>query len=104
MVTSFDSDGNMLSCDKVGQGDVTSVGVSVRDIVQTVLKRSAACVIISHNHTSGNAIPSEADIEMTKSIKITLAQMGVKLLDHVIVVPNDCVSMLQSRQYKDIFI
>ena len=83
MVTSFDNDGYMISCDKIGEGDVSSVGVSVRDVVQVVLKRNAACVVISHNHTSGNALPSSADIEMTKALKITLQQMGVKLLDHV---------------------
>ena len=104
MVTSFNNEGYMIACDKIGEGDMSSVGVSVRDIVQVVLKRNAACVIISHNHTSGNAIPSKADVEVTKSIKITLQQMGVKLLDHIIVVPDDCVSMLQSREYKDIFI
>lgn len=104
MITSFDNDGNMIACDKIVEGSVSSVGVSVREVVKMVLKRNAACVIISHNHTSGNAIPSLADVEMTKSIKITLQQMGVKLLDHVIVVPNDCVSMYQSQKYRDIFI
>jgi DNA repair protein RadC len=104
MVTSFDNEGNMIACDNVASGDVSSVGVSVRDVVKTVLKRNAACVIISHNHTSGNALPSEADVEMTKSIKTTLQQMGVRLLDHIIVVDDDCVSMLQSRKYREIFI
>ena len=104
MVTSFDNDGNLIACDKVVEGDVSSVGVSVRDVVKIVLKRNAACVIISHNHISGNALPSDADIEMTKSIKMTLQQMGVKLLDHIIVVQDDCISMLQSRKYREIFI
>lgn len=104
MVTSFDNDGNLIACDKVVEGDVSSVGVSVRDVVKIVLKRNSACVIISHNHTSGNALPSEADVEMTKSIKTTLQQMGVRLLDHIIVVEDDCVSMLQSRKYREIFI
>lgn len=104
MVISFDNEGNMIACDKVVEGDVSSVGVSVRDVVKTVLKRNAACVIISHNHTSGNALPSDADVEMTKLLKLTLQQMGVKLLDHIIVVDDDCVSMLQSRKYKEIFI
>ncbi len=103
MVTSFDNDGYMISCDKLSEGDMSSVGVSIREIVQVVLKRNAACVVISHNHTSGNALPSDADIEMTKSLKITLQQMGVKLLDHIIVVTDDCVSMLQSRKFRDIF-
>lgn len=103
MVTCFNNDGYMISCDKIGEGDMSSVGVSIREIVQVVLKRNAACVVISHNHTSGNALPSEADVEMTKSIKVTLQQMGVKLLDHIIVVTDDCVSMAQSRKYKDIF-
>ena len=49
-------------------------------------------------------MPSMADIEMTKILKTTLNQMGVKLLDHVIVVTDDCVSLFQSKEYKDIFV
>lgn len=102
MVTSFDNEGQLIACDKVGEGDVSSVGVSIREVVQVVLKRNSACVVLSHNHTSGLALPSKADIEMTQSLKTTLQQMGVKLLDHIIVVDNDCVSMLQSRNYREV--
>jgi DNA repair protein RadC len=104
MVTSFDNEGCMIACDKVSKGDTSSVGVPIRDIIQIVLKRNTSFVIISHNHTSGNALPSMADIEMTKILKTTLNQMGVKLLDHVIVVTDDCVSLFQSKEYKDIFV
>ena len=102
-VISFNSEGDMLAFDKISEGNITSVGVPIRDLIQVLLKRGAASVIIAHNHLSGNALPSKADAEMTKSLKITLAQVGIKLLDHVIVSGDDAISMLQSENYKDIF-
>ncbi len=102
-IMSFGNNGNMLGFDKVGEGDVSSVGVSVREIVKTVLKRNAACVIIAHNHLESYAIPSKSDIELTKTLKDTLNQMGVNLIDHVIISNDGLVSMAQSKNYRSIF-
>ncbi len=103
-VMSFSSDGKLIACDKISEGDVTSVGVSIRTIVQVVLKRNAACVVLAHNHLSEDALPSDADVEMTKVLRTTLERMGVSLIDHVIVVTGDAISMIQTPKYRKIFL
>ncbi len=103
MILSLNNDGRLIACDKLGEGDMSSVGVSVRDVVKIVLKRNAACVVLSHNHIGGYAFPSKCDVEMTKLLKSTLAQMGIRLIDHIIVANDDAVSMLQTPKYREIF-
>jgi len=44
-----------------------------------------AAVILAHNHPSGIAEPSQADIAITKKLADALALIDVKVLDHLIV-------------------
>ena len=96
---------SMLSLNASGKvlGNVSEVTVSVRDIVEVVLKRRAVCVAIAHNHPGGVALPSEEDIKITELIDRTLKNINAKLLDHVIIAGDDYVSMAQSRCFDYIF-
>ena len=53
----------------------------------------ASSVVLAHNHTSGLALPSKADIETTILMKNALEPLGILLVDHIIVADNDFVSM-----------
>ncbi|MBR4099525.1 MAG: hypothetical protein IKK55_00860 [Clostridia bacterium] len=104
MVTTFRENGTMIACDVLKEGDMESVSLSIKAIVNCVLKHNAPTAIISHNHINNIAIPSQADIKMTQTLNFTLNQLGVRLLDHIIVAANDFVSLGQSREYKSLFI
>lgn len=103
-VTTFKLGGEMISCDILSKGDMTSVQLTVKAIVENVLKHKAPCVIISHNHVSRTAMPSRSDIELTVILRKTLSQLGVNLLDHIIIADSDFVSLAQSRDYASLFI
>lgn len=102
-ITTLNSKGAIIAFDILNYGDVTSVGVSTRSIIETVIKRKAVCVVMSHNHPNGNALPSEDDIAMTQRINTALKHINVKLIDHVIIADDDCVSLAQSQAYYQIF-
>lgn len=103
-VTAFKENGEIISCDILSKGDMTSVPIATKSLVQHVLKSKAPCVIISHNHTHGNAMPSRDDLELTMSLNNVLANIGVRLLDHIIIADNDFVSIAQSDNYKSALI
>ena len=67
-----------------------------REIFARALKYNAASVILAHNHPSGVAKPSEMDIAATGRIAECGKILGIKLLDHVIVGNEGCVSMKES--------
>ncbi|MBE6728064.1 MAG: hypothetical protein E7562_05395 [Ruminococcaceae bacterium] len=92
-----------LSFDYVASGDLTSVGVSTRKIIEYVLKTDATCVIMAHNHPGGIALPSPADEQITQVVSEALSHIGVHLLDHVVIADDDYVSMVLSHQYEHLF-
>ncbi|MBQ4061526.1 MAG: DNA repair protein RadC [Christensenellaceae bacterium] len=69
---------------QISKGDVTSVSVKTRMVVQTAINMSAQYVILAHNHPGGSPQPSMQDIEMTQSLNTLLAGVGVKVCDHII--------------------
>ena len=100
---SLNASGKVLGYDVLSSGNVSEVTVSVRDIVEVVLKRRAVCVAIAHNDPGGVALPSEEDIKITELIDRTLKNINAKLLDHVIIAGDDYVSMAKSRCFDYIF-
>lgn len=102
-ITCLDNGGKVLGFDFIGEGDIASVGVSIRKVIEIVLKRNAASIILSHNHPGGTALPSKEDIEATETLVKSLNELDVGVLDHIIIADNDYVSLRQSYQYGNMF-
>ena len=67
--------------------------ISVRKIVQTALNQNAASVVLAHNHPSGYALPSQEDLDTTRTLQTALQSVGIVLADHIIVADDDYVSL-----------
>ena len=102
-VTSFNSKGAVVGFDILAKGDCVTVNVSVRQVIEAVLRNNAVCAVISHNHPGGMATPSRVDIETTQKIANTLKSINVRLIDHIILCDDDYVSLAQSAAFKYIF-
>lgn len=102
-LTTFNNKGGIIAFDILSKGDISSVGVSSRNVVQKVIERKASAAVISHNHPNGKAFPSNEDVAITIRIYDALAHIDVKLFDHIIISEDDCVSMTQSQKYHHIF-
>jgi DNA repair protein RadC len=76
-------------------GSINQAAVYPREVVKLALKHNAAAMIVSHNHPSGSAEPSEADKMMTQTLQKALALVDVRLLDHVIVAGGTTASFAQ---------
>ena len=100
---SLNNRGKVLGFDILGHGDINSVGVSTRKVMECVMRSKATACVLAHNHPSGIAIPSDEDIEITKALKSMLFGIGVRLVDHIIIVNDDFVSLKSSMNYKKIF-
>lgn len=96
----LDAKCKVLCCKEIGEGSVNSAGVSIRRIVETALAANATSVILAHNHPSGLAIPSDADIQTTRRVAIALDAVEIGLIDHIVVAEDDFVSLAQSGYYR----
>ena len=76
-------------------GTVDSASVYPRIILQKALKVNANAIFCVHNHPSGIAEPSQADIQITKRIIAALETCDIKLLDHFIVSVSGVTSLAQ---------
>lgn len=76
-------------------GTLDKTAVYPREIVLAALQHGAACVVLAHNHPSGNVNPSQADEALTQTIKAALAFVDVRVLDHVIVGGGATLSMAE---------
>jgi len=77
------------------RGTLTEAAVYPREIVKLALRHNAAALMMVHNHPSGLAHASQADIHLTKTTRQALALVDVRLLDHFIVAGAMVVSMAQ---------
>ncbi len=69
-------------------GTLNASLVHPREIFQYALSQNAASVILIHNHPSGDAEPSENDLEINKRIQEAGKLMGIDVLDHIIITKN----------------
>ena len=77
-------------------GTIDGATVHPRVIAQKALTHNAAALLAYHNHPSGVAEPSQADKTITHRIREALALIDVRLLDHLVVSVDDCVSFAES--------
>ncbi|MEQ8696702.1 MAG: DNA repair protein RadC [Bauldia litoralis] len=77
---------NRLIADEIqGRGTVDHTPVYPREVVKRALELGACALILVHNHPSGDPTPSQADIDMTRTVKDAAAPLGVVLHDHLVV-------------------
>jgi DNA repair protein RadC len=69
-------------------GGITGTLVDIRILFAIILKTLSVGVILVHNHPSGKLKPSEADKQLTDKIKEASKLFDVKVLDHLIIIPN----------------
>jgi len=82
----------LIASVKIGRGSDTASVVGLREIARTALLKKAVKVILSHNHPSGNIMPSDEDKRITERIKKAFEFLDIQLIDHIIVGGNNYFS------------
>ncbi|AWK06378.1 DNA repair protein [Flavobacterium crocinum] len=75
----------VLGIYEASSGGIAGTVVDIRLLFAAALKTGAVGIIITHNHPSGNTMPSEADKILTRKILHAGELLDIKLLDHLIV-------------------
>ena len=88
----LDSQHRVIRYDHLFHGGLNTTAVYPREVVKHVLKHNAAAVIFAHNHPSGVAEPSQADVQITQRLAQALTPIDVKVLDHIVVGDGYCES------------
>ena len=91
----LDAHNCLIEAETLFVGSLTQTSVYPREIVRAAIRHNAAAAILAHNHPSGNPSPSGADIELTSEVKKSLALIGVRVLDHIVVTERKVASLAE---------
>ncbi|PZP21149.1 RadC family protein [Pseudomonas kuykendallii] len=92
----LDAKHRVLAFEALFHGSIDSASVYPRQVVKRALAHNAAALILTHNHPSGVAEPSQADRQLTRRLTDALALVDVRVLDHFIVGDGEPLSMMES--------
>ncbi|XOV83761.1 MAG: DNA repair protein RadC [bacterium] len=74
-------------------GSVNRAHVHPREVLKRGIELNAAAVVLAHNHPSGIAEPSQADLQLTRELKDLLRRIDIEVIDHIIVSATTSVSL-----------
>jgi DNA repair protein RadC len=90
---SLNSRSRLLAKDLITVGTINETLLSPREVFRQAFMRNAVSMIIAHNHPSNDPTPSTEDIEITQKLSDVASEMGIPLLDHLVIAEDSYVSM-----------
>lgn len=91
----LDIKNKVLGYVEVAKGGIDLCQVDVREVFRAALVMGASSLIVVHNHPSGDANPSEEDLNLTENICQAGWLLNVHVLDHIIVGDDSYVSLAE---------
>jgi len=87
-IAMLDRKGNLLGLNTVSIGSVSSSIVHPREVFKPAIIIGASSIILCHNHPSGDTMPSNEDIAVTRKLIEGGKILNIEILDHVIIGDN----------------
>ena len=75
----------IMSAENTSIGNLNSSIVHPREVFRSAVKKGAAAIIVIHNHPSGNPLPSQNDLDITRRLEEAGQLLGIPVLDHLII-------------------
>jgi len=90
----------MIRTVQVATGNLMSIKhIDTKEIFREAIRSNAAGIILAHNHPSGEPNPSIEDIQTTKLIVKKGEELGIQVLDHIIVASKSSISLKASGYF-----
>ena len=85
LVMYLDQSHHVLKVECVSNGGTSNVIADPRIIFKSALNIGASCIVLGHNHPSGNTRPSEDDRLLTKKFVAAGKLLDITVVDHIII-------------------
>ncbi|MGB9792484.1 MAG: RadC family protein [Thermacetogeniaceae bacterium] len=92
-VVMLNTKNRVLAVETISIGSLNSSLVHPREVFKKAVQRSAAAVILVHNHPSGDPSPSSEDVEITRRLCEAGRIIGIDVLDHIIIGDHVFISL-----------
>lgn len=87
-----------ISFFEISHGTCNTSPAGIREIMIRIMLCGAACIVITHNHPSGDPTPSQSDFEMTQRLQNACSLMEIGFCDHIIIGRDTYYSMRAERK------
>jgi DNA repair protein RadC len=91
----LDAQHRIIAFRQMFRGTMSQTSVYPREVVKEALSLNSAAVALSHNHPSGSATASSADVHLTQALKAALALVDVRVIDHIVVTGAEVCSFAE---------
>lgn len=91
----LDNHHRVIEYEALFRGTIDGASVHPREVVKAALTHNAAAVILAHNHPSGVAEPSQADLQLTRRLREALGLVDIRVLDHLVIGDGAAVSFAE---------
>ena len=81
----------------LSKGTVSESLLSPREVFLRATLIGAVQIVLVHNHPSGNPVPSECDMELTKRLKAGGELLNICLADHIIIGRGSYLSFKEAK-------
>lgn len=85
VVIALNTNHEVISLRTVSIGTINNTVIHSREVFRFAILENAQSIIISHNHPSGNILPSDNDIFTTEKLKKSSEIIGIPIIDHIII-------------------
>lgn len=92
-VLHMDSRNRLIRDEVMNEGTIDEAPVYAREVIRRAIQLGSAAIILVHNHPSGDASPSRADIAITRTIAAGLKPLNIGLHDHIIIAKGGHTSL-----------
>ncbi len=89
----LDTRNRVITVERVYIGSLNASSVRVGELFRAAIQRSAASIIVIHNHPSGDPTPSPEDVALTRSVVQAGKLLDIDVLDHLVIGLNRWVSL-----------
>jgi len=75
----------LIRWEAISQGTLDTLLVHPREVFKLAIAANAACIVLVHNHPSGDPTPSESDLSVTRDLIRAGQLLKIDVLDHIII-------------------
>lgn len=74
----------LIRIDVISHGTLDTILVHSREVFRRAIAANASAIVLVHNHPSGDPMPSEADVRITRDLIRAGQLLKIEVLDHII--------------------
>ncbi len=89
----LDTRNKVLGIPMIYKGSLNSASMRVGEVFKDAIRSNCACIVVAHNHPSGDPTPSAEDINVTRQLVSAGKLLDIEVLDHLVIAQNKYVSL-----------